>query len=106
MVTIMGTQQVAQFSFEGRRFESHAVPVDSLDELTAFQELIRDIGRWLYQLDNPDRKRVPNHFGQSLALRCRSIQAGSARVPLEADAPPDQMLMAFSGPTYLERSLA
>jgi hypothetical protein len=98
--------EVAQFSFEGPRFENHAVPVDGLRELAAFQDLIREIGRWLFQRDNPDRKRVPHHFDQSLALRCRTIEPGSARIPLEAADPPmNDVPMTLPGLTYLERSL-
>jgi hypothetical protein len=102
----MSTREVAQFSFEGPRFESHAVLVESLDELAAFQALVREIGRWLYQRDNPGRKRVPSHFDQSLALRVRTVRAGSALVPLEAADPATDVPLGLAGLTYLERSLS
>jgi len=102
----MGTQEVAQFSFEGTRFDSHAVPVESLNELAAFQALVREIGRWLFQRDHPDRKRVPNHFEQSLALRVRAVHPGSAVVPLEASDPAADVPLGLAGVTYLERSLS
>lgn len=67
----------------GARFEGHAIPVTVLPDLTAYRELVLEVARALFFLDNPERQRVPKGFDENFDLVLRQIQDGSACAPLE-----------------------
>lgn len=102
----MSAREVGRLSFGGQRFAGHAFPLASGPELAVFEELVRETARWLYHLEHPDASRVPNHFDDLLALRFRSVEEGSAVLPLEPVSASAGPLGFAEGLSYLERSVA
>lgn len=75
-------QQFGLFKLEGERFDRLGMPVEALDELLAYREIIVEVAKLLYLRYNPDRQRVPRGFENQLALRVTDFQEGSASATL------------------------
>jgi len=101
----MNSRVVGRFAFGGRRFVGHALPFESVTELAAFQELVREIGRWLYRLDHPDVRRAPSGFDDLLSLCFRRIEEGSVVLPLERMVADPASMGFITGEGYLERAI-
>lgn len=63
--------------FTGPRFEDHTLPVNILEDFTAFEELIFDLAKNVFLEKNPNRKRVPKGFTDNVYLKLSGIQEGS-----------------------------
>lgn len=109
MSTPSAARTVVRVTLGGERFASHAVPVESLRELAAFQALVQEVGRWLFYREHPGAGRLPNNFDESFGLACRTIREGSAVLPMEPSARPigfDELEAGnFGSAGYLERSI-
>ncbi len=62
----------------GKRFEDHAIPLELLEDFSAFEELVIEIAKYLYLTDNPERQRVPRGFTNGVSLKLSSLENGSA----------------------------
>lgn len=77
------TETFARLRLSGARFEDQGMPVSSLVELVAYQELILGVAKARFRHLNPARRRVPKRFGDRLQLRIRSVEQGSVVPVLE-----------------------
>ncbi len=82
-------KEIVRLTFRGERFEDHALDISALDELKRFQSIFRATARDAWLQGNPERKRVPRNFEQSMTLLLRNIEQGSTVVPLEIRTQPD-----------------
>jgi hypothetical protein len=64
--------------FTGKRFEDHAIPLELLEDFTAFEELLVELAKWLYFKDHPGRQRVPRGFTKGISLKLAAIEEGSS----------------------------
>lgn len=62
----------------GARFEDHTLPVSILEDFTALEELIIDVAKGIYLVENSNRKRVPKGFSDGIYLKLTDIEEGSA----------------------------
>lgn len=62
----------------GKRYESHTLPLDVLEDISAYEDLLTEVAKWLYLQDNPGRKRVPKGFNEGLSLHLSGVEDGSA----------------------------
>jgi len=62
----------------GDRFTGHAIPLEVLKDLSALEELIVEVAKWHYRVENPDRKRIPKGFANQVSLKVTEIGDGSA----------------------------
>lgn len=73
--------------FEGERFTQHTLPVEVVRDLAAYEELVRELARHIYRVENPDRQRVPRGFDAGFELHLEKIDGGSATPVLSAVMP-------------------
>lgn len=73
---------------KGTRFEGHAVPLEFLKDLAVLEEMIVEVAKWKFLTDNPDRKRTPRGFTESIRLKLTGVAEGSAvlEIDMEVDA--------------------
>ena len=76
-------KEVVRLRFKGRRFRDHALDLSALAELSQFQKVVAETAKALWRGANPDRKNLPPRFEERTRLCLRSIDEGSAVVPLE-----------------------
>ena len=76
-------KEVARLHFKGERFRDHALDLTALSELRQFQKMVAETAKALWRKANPDRERLPRYFEDRTRLCLRSIEEGSAAVPLE-----------------------
>jgi len=76
-------KEVARLRFKGERFRDHALDLYALSELSQFQKVIAETAKALWRAANPGRERLPKNFETRIRLCVRSIEDGSATVPLE-----------------------
>ncbi len=62
----------------GSRFEDHTLPVSILEDFTALEELIIEVAKGIYIKENPNRRRVPKGFSESIYLKLTGIEEGSS----------------------------
>lgn len=62
---------------EGHRFDDHTLPVNMLEDFSAFEELILELAKKIYLEKNPSRKRVPKGFTDNVYLKLSNIEEGS-----------------------------
>ena len=62
----------------GPRFEDGAVALDFLQDLHALGQLIKEVVKWCYMQDHPQRQRLPRHFIEDVDLKIADIIKGSA----------------------------
>lgn len=84
-------------AFHGGRFEGHAMPLDVLAELAAYQKIVIEVAKALYRRENPQRQRIPRGFRDELQLQLRKVEDGSAIPVLERIMiPSPQPQLSFS----------
>jgi hypothetical protein len=76
-------KEVARLRFRGERFRDHALDLSAVTELRQFQEIVVETAKALWHASNPDRKNLPAHFEERTRICFRSIEDGSATVPME-----------------------
>ena len=62
----------------GKRFENHSIPLEILKDLAILEEMIIEVAKWRYFIDNPSRKRSPRGFTEGISLKLAKIEEGSA----------------------------
>lgn len=62
---------------EGHRFDDHTLPLNMLEDFSAFEELVFELAKKIYLDRNPSRKRVPKGFTENVYLKLATIEEGS-----------------------------
>jgi len=62
----------------GPRFERHAIPLEFLRDLAVLEELIIEVAKAKYLEDNPDRKRSPRGWTNTISIELSGVKEGSA----------------------------
>lgn len=76
-------KKVARLYFTGPKYQDHALDLGALKKLSQFQKIVEETAKELWRVSNPDRKKLPAHFEECTRLYLRTIEEGSAIVPLE-----------------------
>jgi hypothetical protein len=76
-------KKVVRLHFKGERFKDHALDLGALGTLRQFQKMVAETAKELWKTANPDRERIPKNFEDRTRLCLRTIEEGSANVPLE-----------------------
>ncbi len=63
---------------DGKRFESHSIPLELLGDLAVLETMIVEVAKWKYLQKNPGRKRVPRKFSEGVSLNLTGVGEGSA----------------------------
>jgi hypothetical protein len=63
--------------FQGKRFEDHSLPFELFTDLATYQSLLFQVARDIFFEENPDRRRVPNGFGDGVYLKLEQMEEGS-----------------------------
>lgn len=63
--------------YVGKRFESHRLPVDFVDDLVVLKKIIVEMAKDLYLADHPDRKRIPKNFLNGISIELEGLEPGS-----------------------------
>lgn len=61
----------------GHRFDDHTLPVNILEDFSAFEQLIFELAKKIYLEKNPQRKRVPKGFTDNVYLKLSGLEEGS-----------------------------
>lgn len=85
------SQPFLDAAFKGARFHGSELPVEMLQELTAYRELLIAVARRLFLSDHPSRQRVPRGFADSLSLSLTSIREGSTVATLSRRDPSPEL---------------
>lgn len=67
----------------GLRFDDASVPVDVLPDLAAYRQLVVAVARRIFFRRHESRQRVRKGFEEHFQLVIRTVEPGSAAVPLE-----------------------
>lgn len=62
----------------GERFDGHSIPLEVLRDLSVLQDMVIELSKAKFYLENPDRQRVPPGYGKGVSLKITSIEEGSA----------------------------
>jgi hypothetical protein len=81
--------------FKGGRFDDHGVDVDVLPDLIAYKKILVETAKEIWRRKNPNRRRLPKNFDETLSLKFYEIRAGSAGVPLMREIQSEQTKLAF-----------
>ena len=65
----------------GARFDGGVLPLHVLADFAVLEQMIVDIAKWKFRLENPTRKRVPRGFTDGISLKLTGVEEGSA-IPL------------------------
>ena len=76
-------KEVVRLHFNGERFRDHALDLTALRELEHFQKMVAETAKAFWRMANPDRERLPSNFEDQTRLCLRTIEDGSAVIPLE-----------------------
>ena len=72
--------------FMGERFKSGNLPVDLLENVKAYQQVLFALAENIWRERNPDGKRLPHGFRKNLSLSFSHVEEGSARAVLKSDS--------------------
>lgn len=62
----------------GKRFETRAIPLDFLKDLSVLEELIVEVAKSEFLKDHADRQRSPRGFTDDISLKLTDIEDGSS----------------------------
>lgn len=63
---------------DGPRFEDHAIPLDFLKDLAAFEEFVISVAKAEWRKDHSGRQRTPRGFMSGVAFKLKQVDEGSA----------------------------
>ncbi|GAA3211207.1 hypothetical protein [Microbacterium terregens] len=86
-----GTERFGTFVLDGPRFGARGVPVEALEELVVYREIVVDVARQLYLRDHPDRERSLRNLDKKLDLRLLEVKEGSADLLLTRATADDEL---------------
>ncbi|MRG98177.1 HEAT repeat domain-containing protein [Polyangium spumosum] len=91
-----GWETLLVWKFKGPRFDDHGIELRDLAVMVHLRETIVEAAKQVWRQENPDSKRLPDNFEDSIVLKIFEIGKGSAalaiRTPFveEAPAQPDK----------------
>jgi hypothetical protein len=93
-------------TFKGKRFEDNGLDIDVLSELSCYKELLAETAKSLWRSKNPNSKRLPNNFEDTLVLKIYEIQPGSVAIPICREyEKPDQTSFLPDEPDELDEAV-
>jgi len=84
---VLEPEPFARLRLEGGRFDEEGMPVETLAELAAYEDLVVGVAKELFRSAHPERRRVPRGFEDRFQLRLKAVEEGSAMPVLERVAP-------------------
>jgi hypothetical protein len=81
-----GQEFFGSLRFLGERFKSANLPVDLLDNIKAYQEVLFALAEDIWRERNPDGKRLPRGFRKNISLSFSHVEDGSAKAVLKNDS--------------------
>ena len=72
--------------FTGDRFDGGNLPVELLDNIKSYQEILLVLAEEIWRERNPSRVRLPKNFKKSLSLSFSHVEDGSAKAVLKTDS--------------------
>ena len=91
---------------DGARFEDHAIPLDFLKDLAAFEEFVISVAKAEWIKEHPGRKRTPRGFMSGVTVKLKQVEPGSAKPVLTVLIASSALLpnAVSSQQEYLERA--
>lgn len=80
-----GQEFFGSLRFIGPRFESANLPVDLLENVKAYHEVLLALAEDIWRERNPDSTRLPQNFRKKLSLSFSHVEVGSADAVLKSD---------------------
>jgi hypothetical protein len=80
-----GQEFFGSLRFIGTRFGSANLPVDLLENVKAYQDVLLALAEDIWRERNPDSTRLPQNFRKKLSLSFSHIEDGSADAVLKSD---------------------
>lgn len=74
----MGNEVFLAPRLTGSRFDDHTLPVNILEDFSAIEELVIEVAKGIYLVENPNRKRVPKGFSDGVYLKLVNVEEGSS----------------------------
>ena len=62
----------------GKRFEGGAIPLEVLKDLSVLEDMLKEVAKWRFLQDHPERQRIPRGFTDGVELKLSGVAAGSA----------------------------
>ena len=63
----------------GKRFDGHAIPLEFLKDFAVLEEFIREVAKWKFMTEHPERRRSPRGFTEGISLSLTGIEDGSVK---------------------------
>ena len=61
----------------GKRFEGGGIPLEVLKDLSVLEDMLKDVAKWRFLQDHPERKRIPKGFAVDVELKLSDVAVGS-----------------------------
>lgn len=95
--------EVSDLRFSGKRFDEHTIDLEVAEELVQFQRLVTELASDLYR--KATRRKLPENFAASTALRFTAINGGSSTLPLQAPIVASESLFGSMPSPYVEQAI-
>lgn len=86
----------------GGRFEDGGIPLRVLSDLSALREMVIEVAKGQYLLENPGRQRAPRGFADKIDLTLNGIDSGSAVTVINFTTPDTETLLPGISPQHLD----
>ncbi|MCE5223424.1 hypothetical protein LLG10_04450 [bacterium] len=89
----------------GKRFDNHSIPLDFFRDLASMGELLFELAKWIYKIEN-ENKRIPKNFFDGISIKVSNIKNGSAipTIVIEQPLPPACLFKPHNKLVYFEKS--
>ena len=74
----MASIELLRPELHGSRFKTGSISLEFLSDLSALGQLIKDVAKWHFLEENPDRRRLPRGFNDRADLKLTKIDVGSS----------------------------
>ena len=95
----MSAQPFMLLRLVGARYEDHSVPFEFLKDVAVLEEMVVEVAKSKFLLDNPGRQRSPRGFTKDINLRLAAVKPGSAALEIRL-AQETLSLLPTTGQTY------
>ena len=79
----MASIELLRPELHGSRFKTGSISLEFLSDLSALGQLIKDVAKWHFLEENPDRRRLPRGFNDRADLKLTKIDVGSSILVIE-----------------------
>ena len=89
----------------GKRFEGGGIPLEVLKDLSVLEDMLKEVAKWRFLQDHPERKRIPKGFAVDVELKLSDVAVGST-VPVItlSEASPHSSMFLSQNRRYLEQA--